>query len=215
MSGWRFDDRGWFVNDRLNLGTEVSRRVVAAELEDANVVFGAHRWFAGGRSADAIAITSLDQWDAELARGQPGDNVILISLRRVDAEALAHVGDRESAEPTDLGAAAIAAVESYAAAGGVELLVVRRFTPRSGDIEAACQWIDLRDTSWPWQQALAEHSTAGGERWVFDGELLWRDHRRRLQASDPPESWQASDGVYVVDGYVPDDQGRVVCGGPY
>ena len=80
MSAWRFDDRGWFVNDALNLRTEVNRRIVAAELEYANVVFGAHRWFAGGNSANSIAITSLDQWDAELARGRPGDNVIIQSL---------------------------------------------------------------------------------------------------------------------------------------
>ena len=215
MVGWRFEDRGWFVNDAINLRTESNRQAIAAELEYPNVVFGAHRWFAGGSAADAVAITSLVDWDADLARGRPGDNVILLSLRRVEAEALAHVGDSASPEPPILGASDIAAIESHAADGGYELLFVRRFSPQPGGVEAAFRWIDLRDTSWPWQRAFAEHAADGGEVWLFDGELLWREHHERHRGSDPPETWRAGYGAYVVDGYIPDEHGRVVCGGPY
>jgi hypothetical protein len=215
MSGWRFSDREWFVNDGLNLRTDANRRIVAAELAFPNVVFGAHRWFAGGGSASAIAITSLDEWDADLAKGRPGDNVILLSLRRVEAEALTHAGNMASPHPPVLSTADINAIEAFIAAGGNELLFVRRFSPRPGTIDCVFTWIDLRDAGWPWQKGLAEYAIGGGEVWLFDGELLWRDHDRRQSGSDPPETWTAHHGSCLVDGYVPDEQGRVVCGGPY
>jgi hypothetical protein len=214
MSRWRFADREWFVNDGLNLRTDANRRIVARELEFPNVVFGAHRWFAGGASASAIAFTSLDQWDADLAKGRPGDNLILLSLRRVETTALMHAGDISSSHPPVPSAADVNAIEAFIEAGGGELLFVRRFS-RPGNVDGAFMWIDLRDPGWPWQQALAEHSVDGGEAWLFDGELLWRDHDQRLSASGPPEQWTAQHGIYLVDGYLPDDQGRVVCGGPY
>ena len=215
MSGWRFDDRGWFVNDALNLRTIANRQVVGAELGNQNVAFGVHRWFTGGSAANAIAITSLGEWEAALARGRPGDNVILVSLRQIEAEALAHAGNMASGEPPILSAADITAIEVHAAGGGLELLFVRRFAPQTGNVEAAFQWIDIRDSSRTWREAIAEHSVAGGEVWLFDGELLWRDHDRRQRRSDPPETWHARHGIYLVDGYIPDEQGRVVCGGPY
>jgi hypothetical protein len=216
LSGWRFADREWFVNDGLNLRTDANRRMVAGELEFPNVVFGAHRWFAGGGSADLIAITSLDQWDADLARGRPGDNVIVLSLRRVEAEALRRAGDMSSPQPPPVPSEAdVNAIGAYIAAGGNELLFVRRFSPRPAVIESSFKWIDLEDAARPWQHALAEHSIDGGEVWLFDGELLWRDHDRRQLGADPPETWTAHHGIYVLDGHVPDEQGRVVCGGPY
>jgi hypothetical protein len=215
VRGWRFADRGWFVNDGLNLRTDANRRIVAGELEFPNLVFGVHRWFAGGGSADPIAITSLHQWDADLERGRPGDNLIVLSLRRVEAEALARAGDISSPRPPTPSAAEVSAIEAYVAAGGAELLFVRRFSPRPAAIECSFKWVDLEDAAWPWQQALAEHSVDGGEAWLFDGELLWRDHDRRQSGADPPETWTAHHGIYLLDGYVPDEQGRVVCGGPY
>jgi hypothetical protein len=215
MTGWRFVDRGWFVNDWLNLRTEANRRLVASELEFPNVVFGAHRWFAGGSSADAVAITAPGQWDAELARGRPGDNLILLSLRHIGAGALARTGTTTSPHPPAPSPADVIAIEGYVAAGGLELLFVRRFSPLPGTIEAAFAWLDLGDAGWPWQDALAEHAAGGGEAWLFDGELLWRDHDRRQRGSDPPETWTARHGICLVDGYLPDERGRVVCGGPY
>ena len=217
MSGWRFADRGWFVNDRLNLRSEANRRLVANELDIPNVAFGVHRWFAGGSSLDEIAITSLEEWDAELARGRPGDNVILLSLRQVEDAALVHAGDMRSPQPPEPTAADVAAIAAYnAAARYGEIFVVRRFSPRPGEIESASTYVDLRDApAWPWQQALAEHSVGGGEVWLFDGELLWRDHDRRRHEAAPPETWTANHGICLVDGYVPDEHGRVVCSGPY
>lgn len=216
MNGWRIADRGWFVNDRLNLRSEANRRLVADELAFPNVIFGVHRWFAGGSAASNVAITSLDQWDADLARGRPGDNVILLSLRQVEDAALVHPGDIGSPQPPAPTAADVVAIEAWAAAGAyAEILAVRRFSPRPGELECASVILDLRDTAWPWQQALAEHSADGGEVWLFDGELLWRDHVRRSHRAEPPESWTAHNGICLVDGYVPDEHGRVVCGGPY
>ena len=85
------------------------------------------------------------------------------------------------------------------------MFVVRRFAPRPGEIEAASTYVDLRDAAWPWQQALAEHSVEGGEVWLFDSELLWRDHDRRIHGAEPPETWTANHGICLVDGYLPDD----------
>ena len=100
-----------------------------------------------------------------LARGRPGDNVILLSLRRVEAEALErHVGDSASrrtadpAAPADIGGHRIARrrrwVSSFSSSG-------RFIAAQPGGVEAAFRWIDLRDTSWPWQQAFAEHAADG------------------------------------------------------
>jgi len=108
---------------------------VASDLEFPIVLFGVHRWFAGGSSAATIAITSLDQWDAELARGKPGDNVILISLQRVEAEALTHAGDLTSRLSPGPSAADFNAIEAFIAAGGDVPSFVRRFSPRPGEVE--------------------------------------------------------------------------------
>ncbi len=50
VTGWRFSDRGWFHNEGLNLRAEANRRLIADELVERNILFGAHRWFAGGGS---------------------------------------------------------------------------------------------------------------------------------------------------------------------
>lgn len=216
MSGWRFADRGWFHNDGLNLCSEANRRLVADELVGRNVVFGSHRWFTGGAAPSHVAMTTIDQWDAELARGRPGDNLILLSLRRVAHLALVHADDLSTPQPAALGPEDVAAIEGYDAAARLgELLFVRRFVPRPGGLEAALDTIDLRDAGEPWRERVAEASAGGGEIWLFDGELAWRDHERRQYGTEPPETWTAHHGIYLVDGYVPDGQGRVVCGGPY
>ncbi len=173
MTGWRFSDRGWFHNERLNLRAEANRRLIADELVERNVVFGSHRWFAGGGSPSLVAITTIEQWDDEVARGRPGDNIILLSLRKVAQMALVHAWDAstpwpEAVRPED--AAVIEAYDRMAKLG--ELLCVRRFTPTSGQVEAALDRIDLRDVSVPWQEQLAEAAASGGgEIWLFDGEL--------------------------------------------
>ena len=216
MTGWLFSDRGWFHNERLNLRAEANRRLIADELVERNVVFGSHRWFAGGGSPTLVAITTIEQWDNEVARGRPGDNIILLSLRKVARMALVHAGDASTPQPEELRAEDAAIVEAYdRVAKFGELLCVRRFTPVSGKVEAGFDRIDLRDASEPWQEQLAEASSGGGETWLFDGELDWRDHERRQHGLEPPESWTANHGICLVDGYVPDPHGRVVCGGPY
>jgi len=216
VTGWRFSDREWFKNERLNLRAEANRGLVADELVDGNVVFGPHRWFAGGGSPALIALTTIEEWDEEVARGRPGDNLILLSLRKVAGLAVVHTGEPTSSRPGTLQPADIAAVEHYdrSAAFG-ELLCVRRSAPTPGKPEAALRVIDLRDAGWPWQEQVAEAASGGGEVWLFDGELAWRDHERRQQGSEPPEEWTAHHGLCLVDGYLPDAQGRVVCGGPY
>ena len=189
MGGWRFADRGWFVNDRLNLRSEANRRLVANELAFPNVAFGIHRWFAGGNSLDEIAITSLDQWDADLARGRPGDNVILLSLRQVEDAALVHTGDIGSPQPPVPSAADVVAIEAFNAVGGCgEIFVVRRFSPRPGEIESASTYIDLRDAASPWQQALAEHAVDRGEVWLFEDRKSIRLNSSHQSVSRMPSS---------------------------
>jgi hypothetical protein len=47
---WRFADRGWFVNDDLNLRSPSNLAAVEGALSFPNIAFGVHRWFRGGRS---------------------------------------------------------------------------------------------------------------------------------------------------------------------
>lgn len=214
MTGWRYSDREWFRNDRLNLRTEAIRRLVIGELTGQNVLFGSHRWFAGGAAEDDVAITSVEEWDAELARGRPGDNVILLSLRQVTQLALVHAGSLDDPGPLALSAAEIAAVEARSHGNGLgELLCVRRSSRGASVLAASCRHIDLRDGEWPWRDQLQE--AGGGEMWLFEGDLDWRDHERRQFGTEPPEAWTAHHGIVLVDGVVPDAEGRVVCGGPY
>lgn len=215
MNGWRFADRGWFVNDALNLRSAASRAIVAAELKFPNVTFGVHRLFAGGGSPSEIAIATIDQWETELSRGRPGDNLILLSLRQVQDQALVHVGDVASPDPPVLHPMDVDVVEAYISGGGSELAFVWRFTATPGAMDCASAAIDLHDNQIVWRESVAERSAGRGEVWLFDGEILWRDHDRRQFGWEPPEAWTAHHGIYLVDGYLPDEQGRVVCGGPY
>jgi hypothetical protein len=215
MDGWRFADRGWFINDALNLRSAANRRAVADELEFPNIVFGLHRWFAGGGNAAHVAIATMEQWDAELARGRPGDNLLLLSLRRVAGRALAHAGEITSHERPVLGRSDIERIGAFLGDDRRDLTVVQRLSPRPGDIRCAARVIPTYPRPSEWDQELADGPWSGGDVWLFDGDLVWRDHAHRQRAPQPPETWTASHGLYVVDGYVPDELGRVVCGGPY
>jgi hypothetical protein len=81
-------------------------------------------------------------------------------------------------------------------------------------VECAFAFLDLRDDQVDWREPIAERSAHGGEVWLFDGAIVCRDHDRRRRGAEPPEAWDAHHGIYLIDGYFPDEQGRVVCGGP-
>ncbi len=119
-------------------------------------MFGSHRWFAGGGSPSLVAITTIEQWDDEIARGRPGDNIILLSLRKVAQMALVHAWDASTPRPEALRPEDAAVIEAYDRTAKLgELLCVRQFTPTSGQVEAALDRIDLRDLSVTWQEQLA------------------------------------------------------------
>jgi hypothetical protein len=101
------------------------------------------------------------------------------------------------------------------AAGGPELALVARFPAVPTVVECHVAFIDCRDDEVAWRQPVARTSAHGGEVWLFDAEPVWPDHDRRVRGDEPPDTWMAHHGLYLVDGYAPDDQGRVVCGGPY
>jgi hypothetical protein len=210
----RFADRGWFVNDRINLRTDTNRQLVAAELQFPNIAFGLHRWFAAGSSPDLLAIATPEQWEAELARGRPGDNLMLLSLRRVAELAVAHVGGVTNREPLSLDGSDLVPVQSLLADDRQEITVIHRFSPQPDDLICSykVQW-DLKTPDWDAQ--IDEWSAMSGELWFFNNEIIWQEPASRVRAAQPPEEWTAQHGMYLVDGYLPDQQGRVVSGGPY
>jgi hypothetical protein len=214
VTGWRFSDRGWFVNHKINLRSQENRRLVTAELEFPNIAFGVHRWFFGGGSPDLVAIATPARWGAELARGRPGDNLLLISLRRVAELALAHVGELTSRQPPALASHEETIRAFLADTRRGQIALVHRYSPRPGRL--VCHYGIFWDPEADgWDTELWEWSQAGGELWLFDNELVWQDHERRAWGTQPPEEWEAQHGLCLVDGYVPDEQGRVVCGGAY
>ena len=89
----------WVVHDEINVIAEQNQAAVRAELVFANVVFGLHRLYAGGSAPLRLALASPEEWDAASRRGGQGDNLILVSLRKVNHLALAHVGSPTSAVP--------------------------------------------------------------------------------------------------------------------
>jgi hypothetical protein len=215
MTGWENADRGWFTNDDLNLDSAANRRIVASELTFPNVAFGVHRRFAGGVSLSEIALGSAGEWEDELSKATPGDNLILLSLRQVQHQAIAHAGDPTNRRPPVLQPSDHDAVQAFITAGGSELALVSRSSPTPTVVECAFTFVDCRDDRVDWHEQVAERSGRGSEVWLFDAEIVWRDHDRRVLGDEQPEAWNAHHGIYLIDGYAPDERGQVVCGGPY
>jgi hypothetical protein len=211
---WRFADRGWFVNDGINLRSATNLALVASALEFPNIAFGLHRWFRGGASPDAIAMATEEEWDAELARGRPGDNLMLLSLREVADQALLRLGELTGVSLAPISDADLGPIRDFLNNDRREVAVVRRYSPRPGELVCAHRvlWDPKPDE---WAEQVDEWRATSGELWFFDEELLWQRHHTRIRADVPPEDWMAHHGLYLVDGYIPDEAGRVVCGGPY
>jgi hypothetical protein len=207
VAPWSFADRGWFVNDALNLRSSENLRAVAVALESPTLLFGVHRWFAGGSSPDLIAFGSAADWDAELARGRPGDNLIVLSVADVPDLVLLH-----AREPGFRGADVDLAALRLGGPGR-ELAIVSRQTSAAAH-RATYRMVEVADHE-SWQDEVADALAASDETWIFDNDVVWRDHKRRSAGTTPPEQWPARHGRYVVDGFVPDAEGRIVCGGPY
>jgi len=155
----------------------------------------------------------MDEWHMELDRGRPGDNLMLLSLEAVQADAILRIG---SIDGPALGRvdSAVRPIVDLLSDSRREVAVVRRCSPATGQVLAdhSVLWNPSPEE---WQEQLDAWATIAGELWFFDEEIIWQRHEDRFRAETPPEQWTARHGVYLVDGFLPDDQGRVVCGGPY
>src|SRR5680860_1517991 len=203
---WRFADRGWFVNDGINLRSDANRAAVAEALVSPNVAFGLHRWFKGGCAPDAIAIATPQEWEAELARGRPGDNLMLLSLRDVANQALLRLGEVTGRPLRGLGDSDLTVIRDFLRDDRREVAVVHRYSPRPGEVTCAHSvlWDPQHDE---WAAQIDQWKATSGELWFFDEEILWQRHDTRIQADTPPEDWMAQHGLYLVDGYLPDAEG--------
>jgi hypothetical protein len=202
----------WFVNDALNVLAPQHQARMRAELRPPNVVFGLHRWYAGGRSPDRIALSSVQQWEAELDRSRAGDNLVLVSLHEVRERAIGEAGDLSSLSPPILPAALEARFLGFLRRAG-ELAVVHRHLGADGSVR--CGYDVVWDPSpEDWAEWLERWSSLNGELLFFDDdEILWREKGARGGGS--PEEWPGRYAGYLFDGYVPNGQGQVVAGGAY
>jgi hypothetical protein len=203
----------WFLNDAINVLSADNQERIRAELVVPNVVFGLHRWYAGGSSPTSIALSSQAEWDLELSRCRPGDNLVLVSLRRVRHLALAHAGVLSSGSPPVLSSPGQERLLAFLHDHRRELAVLHRHVGGDGRFE--CDYDIVWDPSpEEWSEHLERWSRLQGELLFFDDdEILWRDKSGRQGV--PPEEWASNYGDYLFDGYFPDARGRVVVGGAY
>jgi hypothetical protein len=200
----------WVVNDEINVLAEHNQAAVRAELVFPNVVFGLHRWYAGGSSPSRLAFASPGEWEAELTRGRAGDNLQLVSLSKVHHLALAHVGSATS----DVAPIPTPAVEErllgFFDNELEELAVVHRHVLDSTRLECSYDVIEAED----WADALERWSRLRGELYFFDdAKVVWGEDEP--VSAYAPEARRGQHGHYVVDGYLPDSEGRIVIGGAY
>lgn len=138
---------------------------------------------------------------------------MLLSLRRVADPAVIHAGELTRLEPPTPGQQDLDCVRATLSDRGREFAVVHRFSPTPGKL--VCSYDVLWDPEQAeWEDQLDQWSGLSGELFFFDNEIVWQQHHSRVRASEPPEQC-AQHGLYLVDGYISDDAGRVVCGGPY
>ena len=203
----------WVVHDAINVLAEDNQAAVRAELVFPNIAFGLHRWYAGGSSPSLVALASPAQWEAELRRGRPGDNLMLVSLRKVSHLALAHVGSPTSANPPSPTDAVQERLLRFLGDESNELAVVHRFLLDDEQVE--CSYGTVSDPSAAdWTDALDRWSRLRGELFFFDDSaVVWA--KAEPGSASAPESRTGQHGYYLIDGYLPDPDGRVVIGGPY
>jgi hypothetical protein len=155
----------------------------------------------------------MDEWLMELDSGRPGDNLMLLSLDAVRDESLLRIGSIDGPVLGRVDSVVRPIVELLGDTRR-EVAVVRRSSPGAGELVAdhSVLW---DPSSEEWQNLLDAWAATTGELWFFDEEIIWQRHEDRFRAETSPELWSARHGVYIVDGFLPDDDGRVVCGGPY
>jgi hypothetical protein len=205
----------WFVNDRINLLSNVNLELVAAALRFPNIAFGLHRWFYRASGPDPIAVATSEQWEAELARGRPGDNLMLLSLEAVRLSAMVHVGDVPSTDPLRMSPQQQQQVREFLADDRHEIAVVHRSSPDGREVSCSYEVL-WNPGSEEWDDPLRKWSQSMGELFLFNNDILWQDVRpARSRTERPPEEWTPQHGMFLADGYIPDEDGRVVCRGAY
>lgn len=200
----------WIVDDKLNVLAEENQGAVRAELVSPNVAFGLRRLYAGGGNPLLLALAAPKEWEAELARGRPGDNLMLVSLRDVSHLAIAHVGSPTSAIAPVPADGVHERLLTFLRDESNELAVVNRHLV--GDEHVECSYDTIWDPSADdWADALDRWSRLRGELFFFDdAKVVWgRDE------PDTPESRSAQHGYFLIDAYIPDAAGRIVVGGVY
>ena len=203
----------WVVHDAINVLAEQNQAAVRAELVVPNVAFGLRRLYAGGGNPLLVALASPAEWEAELRRGRPGDNLMLVSLRKVNHLALAHVGSPASAVPLVPSDAVQERLQAFLGDRSNELAVVHRHVLDDELVECGYDTIwDPSDDDW----------TDALDRWSrLKGELFFFDDAKVVGGKDEPDSAYALEsrtgqhGYYLIDGYLPDAVGRIVIGGVY
>lgn len=203
----------WVVHDEINVLTEQNQAVVRAELVFPNVVFGLHRWYAGGSSPSRVVLATPEEWEAELSRGRPGDNLMLVSLRKVTHLALAHLGSPMSADPPITPDSVQERLLLFLEDESNELAVVHRYVLHNEHVE--CSYDTVWDPSADdWADDLDRWSRLKGELFFFDdAKVVWA--KAEPCPVYAPESRTGQRGYYLIDGYLPDADGRIVIGGAY
>jgi hypothetical protein len=144
---------------------------------------------------------SLHRWHAG------GSSPSLVAL------ALAHVGSPTSAKPPIPSDAVQERLLAFLEDESNELAVVHRHVLDDEKVE--CSY----DTEWDpsaddWTDALGRRSRLKGELFLFDDSKLVSAKAER-SSDHESESRTGQHGYYLIDGFLPHADGRIVIGGAY
>ena len=205
-------ERRWLWNPRIDVTSPESRGLMIDALKGSNVAFGFHRWYYGGSAPDLISIATITEFDVEIGRGRPGDNLMLVSLDSVANRAIAHVGDPVAGGLAALSDDALHGVWNFLASSANEVVALARHIADDGDVVCTVELIwdpdpaDRDELTYQWRDLP-------GELWLFDSNVVWQPESDRSGIART--HWKAQHGHFLLDGYLPDEMGRVPVGGAY
>jgi len=202
----------WVWNPLIDATSAENRKLVVEALQGGNIAFGLHRWYYGGSAPDFCSIGAVDEWDAEIARGRPGDNLMIVSLESVSHQKILRqghpvLGGMGSLASDDLGAA-----WRFLESSANEIVAITRHISDAGEVVSSIELVWDPDAV-ERDRLFEEWRGLPGELWLFDMSVIWQDESDRKGI--PREQWTAQHQQFLVDVYIPDQQGRVPTGGAY
>src|SRR5579871_685350 len=202
---------GWEDVPARNLLLPSNLALVREALQNRDVVFGQHYYYAGGRSGDPFCFGDYESYHRAVLESRPGDHFTVYSRRLVLPKALQRVGEPRSTQPI-LGVDGLGEVREALAAGKEIVFLACWIEPESSRIrsEAGIIW-DLTDEEL--REQLGLDKGRWGELLFFLVETLDEDEEGKPIGAVSPGARRRVNAL--VDGKRPNEAGMTPASGVY